>query len=135
MSREATTEIKDGTMQFLLMIYAEEAHFGTLSQAELQKTMKEYGAFTRGIKESKHLLGGERLEPTRQALTVRVRDGKTSTTHGPFAETREALGGYYLIEAKDIEEAAEIAARIPGAKFGSVEVRAIMTMDPANYAP
>jgi hypothetical protein len=72
--------------------------------------------------------GGNRLQPTSAATTVRVRDGKVSKTHGPFAETREQLGGYYLVEAKDLDEACAIAARIPGARFGSIEVRPIVPM-------
>ena len=115
-------------MQYLLMIYTAEAQWGTMSEAEKGKVMAEYGAFTKGIVESKNMLGGNRLEPVSTATTVRVRDGKVSTTHGPFAETREQLGGYYLVDAKDLDEACAIAARIPGARHGSVEVRPIARM-------
>jgi hypothetical protein len=82
--------------------------------------------FTEDIKKSGHYVGGDPLQPTGSATTVRVRDGKTTTTDGPFAETREQLGGYYKIEARDLDEAAKIAARIPGARMGSIEVRPIM---------
>jgi hypothetical protein len=85
-------------------------------------------SFTDSIKKSGHYLGGDGLEPTATATTVRVRDGKPVTTDGPFAETREQLGGYYMIEAKDLDEAADIATRIPGASYGSVEVRPVMRM-------
>jgi hypothetical protein len=115
-------------MQYLLMIYGEEGQWGTMSDAERAKTMAEYGAFTKGIQETKNMLGGNRLQPTSTATTVRVRDGKTSKTHGPYAETREQLGGYYLVEAKDLDEACTIAAKIPGARHGSIEVRPIAGM-------
>ena len=115
-------------MQYLLMIYTAEAEWGTMSEAEKGKVMAEYGAFTKGIVESKNMLGGNRLEPVSTATTVRVRDGKVTKTHGPFAETREQLGGYDLVEAKDLDEACAIAGRIPGARHGSVEVRPISPM-------
>lgn len=115
-------------MQYLLLIYGAEAEWGTTSEAERTKTTAEYMTFTKGIMETKNMQGGNRLQPTSAATTVRVRDGKVSKTHGPFAETREQLGGYYLIEAKDLDEACAIAGRIPGARFGSVEVRPISPM-------
>jgi hypothetical protein len=115
-------------MQYLLLIYGVEAEWGTVSDAEKTKTTAEYMAFTSSIVETNNMKGGNRLQPTTAATTVRVRDGKVSKTHGPFAETREQLGGYYLIEAKDLDEACAIAARIPGARFGSIEVRPIVPM-------
>ncbi|HVW24181.1 MAG TPA: YciI family protein [Polyangiaceae bacterium] len=115
-------------MQYLLMIYVSEAQWGTQSEAERTKMTGEYMEFTKGIMASKHHVGGNRLQPVSTATTVRVRDGKTTKTHGPFAETREQLGGYYLIEAKDLDEACAIAARIPGARTGSIEVRPIHPM-------
>ena len=87
--------------------------------------MGEYFEFTEGIKKCGHYVGGEALKPVHTATTVRVRQGKMSTTDGPFAETKEQLGGYYLIEAKDLNEAIQVAAKIPSAKTGSVEVRPI----------
>jgi hypothetical protein len=110
------------------MIYGAEAEWGTMSEAERQKVMGEYGSFTKSVVETKNLQGGNRLEPVSTATTVRVRDGKISKTHGPFAETREQLGGYYLVEAKDLDEACAIAARIPGARNGSIEVRPVAAM-------
>ena len=115
-------------MQYLLLIYANESKFRTLGSAELDAMSKEYGVYTQSIVKSGHLKGGERLRPTAEAQTVRVKDGKVVSTDGPFAETREQLGGYYLVEAKDLDEAVAIAAKIPSARFGSVEVRPVWAM-------
>jgi hypothetical protein len=112
-------------MQYLLMIYSNEAEVKKLDAAAGQKMMEEYGAFTQSIVQSGNFKAGDRLQPASTATTVRVRDGKTLTTDGPFAETREQLGGYYLVEAKDLDAALSIAARIPGARIGSIEVRPI----------
>jgi hypothetical protein len=116
-------------MQYLLLIYQNEAEWGKLSEAELGKMQAEYGALTKSIKESGHLVAGDALQPTQTATTVRVREGKTLTTDGPFAETREQLGGYYLIEAKDLDEARAIAVRIPSVRVGSIEVRPVRKMN------
>ena len=112
-------------MQYLLMIYQNEAEYGKIDAATNKKMLEEYGAFTQGIIQSGNFKGADRLQPTTTATTVRVRDGKTLTTDGPFAETREQLGGYYLVEAKDLDTALAIAARIPSARYGSIEVRPI----------
>ena len=112
-------------MQYLLMIYQNEAEYAKMDAATGKKMLDEYGAFTQGIIKSGHFKAGDRLQPTTTATTVRVRDGKILTTDGPFAETREQLGGYYLIEAKDLDTALAIAAKIPGARLGSIEVRPI----------
>jgi hypothetical protein len=112
-------------MQYLCLIYSDEAHWQKAPKAEAEKMMGEFFNFTDSIKASGHYLGSNRLQPTQAATTVRVRDGKLSTTDGPFAETREQLGGYYLVEAQDLNEAIRIASRIPSAKFGSIEVRPI----------
>jgi len=116
-------------MQYLLMIYQNEAEYAKLDAATAQKMMEEYGAFTQGIVQSGNFKAGDRLRPTTTATTVRVRDGKILTTDGPFAETREQLGGYYLIEAKDLDAALAIAAKIPSARIGSIEVRPIWVYD------
>ncbi|MCD0416305.1 MAG: YciI family protein [Rhodopseudomonas sp.] len=116
-------------MQYLLMIYENEAEAEKLETRINGEMMKEYEVFTRGIVESGAFKAGDRLRPVSTATTVRVRDGKTLVTDGPFAETREQLGGYYLIEAKDLDAALEIAARIPSARHGSVEVRPIWMLD------
>ena len=117
-------------MQYLLLIYRNEAEHGKMDAAErASKMTAEYGAFTQSIIQSGHFKAGDGLQPTTTATTVRVRDGKMLTTDGPFAETREQLGGYYLVEAKDLDTALGIAARIPGAKAGSIEVRPIMVYE------
>ena len=113
-------------MKYLCLIYDEEAKMANMSEADANAFMGEYFAFTEGIKKSGHYVGGEALKPTQTATTVRVRNGKLSTTDGPFAETKEQLGGYYLINAKDLNDAIQVASRIPSAKLGSVEVRPIM---------
>lgn len=108
---------------YLLALYDNEKNDDGKSEAEMAELLGEYEAFTESIKQSGHYLGGEALHPTSSASTVRVRAGKVLSTDGPFAETREQLGGFYLIKAKDREEALAIAARLPAAKTGSVEVR------------
>src|SRR5438874_6866183 len=112
-------------MQYLLMIYQNEVEYAKNDAATSQKMLGEYQTFTQAIIQSGNFKAGDRLQPTTTATTVRVRDGKTLTTDGPFAETREQLGGYYLVEAKDLNAAIEIAARIPSARIGSIEVRPI----------
>ena len=113
-------------MQYLLLIYRSEAEAGKMDTAAHQAMFAEYGAFTQSIIQSGNFKAGDALQPATTATTVRVRDGKTLTTDGPFAETREQLGGYYLVEAEDLDTALAIAARIPGAKVGSIEVRPIL---------
>jgi hypothetical protein len=115
-------------MKYLCLIYNDESFWTTQTPEELKKLNSEYGAFTQSVKASGHYLGGEALQPTPSASTVRVRNGKISTTDGPFAETKEQLGGFYLIEATDLNDAIQVAARIPGARTGSIEVRPIMTI-------
>ena len=100
-------------MQYLLMIYRNEPSGAKSDAGGAQKMMAEYGAFTQSIIQSGNFKAGDALQPTTTATTVRVRDGKTLTTDGPFAETREQLGGYYLVEAKDLDTALAIAARFP----------------------
>jgi hypothetical protein len=116
-------------MQYLLLIYDPEKAWTEMPEAERNQLFTEYMTFTNDIKASGHYRAGDALQPTHTATTVRVRDGKLSSTDGPFAETREQLGGYYLVEAKDLDEATKIAARIPSAKIGSIEVRPIMVFD------
>lgn len=116
-------------MQYLLLIYQNEANDAKRTEAEANARSAEYGVFTQSIIQSGNFKGGDRLHPSSMATTVRVRDGKTLTTDGPFAETHEQLGGYYIVEAKDIDAAMAIAARIPGARVGSIEVRPIWVYD------
>ena len=115
-------------MKYLCLIYDEEKKLGAMPKSDGDKMMSEYGAFTEGIRKSGHYLGGEALHPVQAATTVRVRNGKTSTTDGPFAETKEQLGGFYLIEAKDLNDAIAVASKIPSAKTGSIEVRPILVL-------
>ena len=117
-------------MQYLLLIYSNEAAAPPPDSPQVAAGSKEYAEFTNAIRESKNLLGGNRLRSTADATSVRVRDGKTLLTDGPFAETAEQLGGYYLIEAPNLDEALGLAARVPGAKWGTVEVRPIHPMPP-----
>jgi hypothetical protein len=113
-------------MQYMLLIYHNEAN--RPSQSEESQMMQEYMAFTQDIVKTGKFKAGDRLQPTDSATTVQVRNGKTVTTDGPFAETKEQLGGYYIVDAKNLDEAISIAARIPGARHGSVEVRPIVSM-------
>jgi hypothetical protein len=113
-------------MKYLCLIYDEEKKMAAMAKSEGDAFMGEYFAFTEGIKKSGHYLGGNALQPVQTATTVRVRNGKVSTTDGPFAETQEQLGGYYLIEAKDLNDALQVAAKIPSSRIGSIEVRPIM---------
>ena len=113
-------------MQYLLMIYDEEKVWEKLPEAERNGLYAEYGAFTTALQESGALVGANQLQPTGTATTVRVRDGETLVTDGPFAETKEQLGGYYLIEVDTVDEALEWAAKIPSARYGDIEVRPIV---------
>ena len=113
-------------MKYLCLIYDDEKKMGTMSKSEGDAFMGEYFAFTDGIRKSGHYLGGEALQPVQTATTVRIRNGKMSTTDGPFAETKEQLGGFYFINARDLNDAIQVASRIPSARTGSVEVRPIM---------
>jgi hypothetical protein len=112
-------------MKYLCLIYADEHAFGQMSKAQGDEMIHEYMALTDSLKKNGQYIGGHRLEATHAATTVRVRNGKVSTTDGPFAETKEQLGGYYLVEAKDLNDAIHIAGKIPGARIGSIEVRPI----------
>ncbi len=112
-------------MRYLCLIYDEETKLEAMPKSDREAFTGEYFAFTEGIRASGHYLGGEALQPVRAATTVRVRNGKVSTTDGPFAETKEQLGGFYLINARDLDDAIQVAARIPSARRGSVEVRPI----------
>lgn len=112
-------------MQYLLLIYQNEAEMKRPAALAEDQMTKEYVEFTQSIVKSGNMRAGDALQPTSTATTVRVRDGKTLRTDGPFAETKEQLGGYYLIEASDLDEAIKIAARVPSAKVGSIEVRPV----------
>jgi hypothetical protein len=111
-------------VQYLVLIYSEEAP--RAEAAEIASTMEEYNAYTQMLRDTGHYVSGEALQPTSTATTIRVRDGQTLTTDGPFAETKETLGGFYLIEAADLDEALRLGGACPGAKYGSIEVRPIV---------
>jgi hypothetical protein len=113
-------------MRYLLAIYGDEQAFGEATEADTAAMVAAYDSFTKDIVDRGLFQSGEALQPTSTATTVRVRDGRTLTTDGPFAETKEQLGGYYLVDCKDLDEAIEVAARIPGARNGSIEVRPVM---------
>lgn len=115
-------------MQYLLLIYRNEDEIAKMTEAEAKSVTAEFGAFTQSIIQSGHFKGGDRLHPASMATTVRVREGKTLATDGPFAETYEQLSGYYMIEAKDLDTALGIAARVPAARMGSIEVRPVYQM-------
>jgi len=116
-------------MEYMLLIYLNEEEATRLSEAEKQRIFQEFDAFTQDVIKSGHRKAGAPLEFTKSAATVRVRNGKTMVTDGPFAETKEQLGGYVLVEAKDLDEAISIAARIPSSKYGSTEVRPVVKIN------
>jgi hypothetical protein len=119
-------------MKYLLLIYESEASFAGMSGDEQARIFEEYMVYTKNIKKSGNYIGGEALQAISTATTVRVKNGKTITTDGPFAETREQLGGFYLVEAKDLDEAIKLAAGIPASRTGSIEVRPIMPTPPID---
>ncbi len=119
-------------MKFLCLICAEVMMEG-MSKLEADKHYQEYAEFTNDIRKNGNFIGANRLKPANTATTLRVRNGKVSIIDGPFAETKEQLGGYYLIEAKNMDEAIQIASKIPGAKFGCVEIRPVAD-DPQTLA-
>ena len=115
-------------MKYMLLIHDNEKGLQALSDGERRALMGEYRKFTEEIRASGHYKSGSQLQPTTSATSVRVRDGKRLVTDGPFAETLEQLGGYYLVEAKNLDEAIALAARIPSARFGTIEVRPLAEM-------
>jgi hypothetical protein len=115
-------------MQYLLLIYGDEAQAQQMGEADRNAMFGEYFAFTDAIQKSGNFVGGAPLQPTSTATSVRVRGGESLVTDGPFAETKEQLAGYYLVEAADVDEAIEIAGRIPGSRYGTIEVRPVLPM-------
>jgi hypothetical protein len=113
-------------MKYMLLIHDQEGAWATFSEAERRNLMAEYGIFTQDIQADGRYIGGARLQPTATATSVRIRDGKRLVIDGPFAETREQLGGYYIIDVPNLDEAISLAARIPSARFGTVEIRPIV---------
>ena len=117
-------------MKYLCLVYADEANVAALPRSEWDAVVVENLELCEELRRSGHFVSAAPLAPVRTAATVRVRNGKLSTTDGPFAETKEQLGGYYLTEARDLNEAIQVAGRIPGARWGSVEVRRLRVHDP-----
>jgi hypothetical protein len=115
-------------MQYLLLICEDESGYAAISPKESEAMMAGYMKFGEEMGARGVLKDGQRLRPTTDATTVRVRNNEVVTSDGPFAETKEQIGGYYLVECKDLDEAIEVASKIPGASYGSVEVRPIWTM-------
>jgi hypothetical protein len=113
-------------MQYLLLIYDEEAAWATMAPEESGQMMKEYSEYTRWLQEKGWFVAGDALQSTSTATTVRVRDGERVVTDGPFAETKEQLGGYYAVRCDNLDEAIEAAARIPSSRLGSIEIRPVM---------
>jgi hypothetical protein len=114
-------------MQYMLLIYNPPGDWESLPAEQRQAISAEYATFTEELRESGKLVGGDALQPISTATSIRVRDGETLTTDGPFAETKEVLGGYYLIDVETIDEALEWASKIPGAQYGTIEVRPVVT--------
>jgi hypothetical protein len=113
-------------VQYMLLIYDDPAHRDAMSDADRSAVMQEYFAYTDELREAGKLLSADALQPVESAKSVRVREGEISTTDGPFAETKEHLGGYYLIDVDTVDEALAWAAKIPSARLGTIEVRPIM---------
>ncbi|HEX8393507.1 MAG TPA: YciI family protein [Longimicrobium sp.] len=113
-------------MKYLCMIYDDEQVWANMPKSEAGAMMSEYFAFSNEVAKSGHMIAGEALQPVSTATTIRMRNGKLSTTDGPFAETKEQLGGFYLIEARDLNEAIQIASRIPSVRIGSIEIRPVV---------
>lgn len=113
-------------MQYLLLIYDAESQWNAIPEPDKQKIYQRYMDLRGDLQKNGQYIGGNQLQPIATATTVRVRNGKKAVTDGPFAETKEQLGGYFLVEAKDLDEAIAIAARVPGAEVGSIEVRPVV---------
>jgi hypothetical protein len=122
-------------MQYMLLIYDDERAFAKVTEAQKGKMMQEYREFTQDIVKSGHFRAGSQLQATASATTLREKNGKIVTVDGPFAETKEQLGGYYLVECKDLDEALAIAKRIPSVRSGSIEVRPLVPTSEAARTP
>jgi hypothetical protein len=115
-------------MRYLMLICSDENQVGAMNEDEGAAILAEYGKFMDEMGKRGILQGGERLQPTTTATTVKVRNGSVLTSDGPFAETKEQLGGYFMVDCKDLDEAIEVASKIPGARLGTIEVRPIWEM-------
>jgi hypothetical protein len=119
---------KEGDMQYMLLIHDDPDRMSSMSEADRGRLYQEYGTFTQELREAGAMVGGDQLQPASTATTVRVRDGEQLVTDGPFAETKEQLGGYYIVEAETLDEALEWAAKVPSARLGTIEVRPIVSV-------
>src|SRR5919107_705449 len=128
-STACTVNWRVGAMKYLLLCCHEEKKLDSMSKSELDAIMDETMSYCEVLKKSGHLLGVEALEPIQTAMSVKVRNGKLSVTDGPFAETKEQLGGFFLINARDLNEAIQVASKFPSARVGSMEVRPIRELD------
>ncbi len=122
-------------MQYMLLIYGDESAWASMGDAERGQVMQDYFAYTQSLRDNGAFVAGDPLRPTQAATTVRVRDGERLVTDGPFAETKEQLGGYYIVEAESLDEAIDWAEKLPGSRHGSVEVRPIMEIPARAEAP
>ena len=122
-------------MKYLCLIYDDESLFATISKPDMDKMMSEYRVFGESIRKSGNHVASYQLQPTETATTIRSRNGKVSTTDGPYAETKEQLGGFFLIEAKDLNEAVQIASRVPSVRTGSIEVRPVVERNQPSTQP
>jgi hypothetical protein len=120
--------VKEITMKYMLLIYGNEAGMQSASKTDIEQMMAAYGAYSEAMKKAGVIAGADRLQPTAAATTVRVADGKSKVLNGPYAETKEQLGGYYIVDVPDLDAAIAWAARCPGASHGVVEVRPIWAM-------
>ena len=121
-------------MRYMLLIYHDEQAWKRLTEAEHQEIYREYRQLIQELQSNGQYLAGDQLQPTTTASSVRVRNGKQLVTDGPFAETREQLGGFFMIQANDLTEAANIAGRIPSSRMGSVEIRPVVESAAATPA-
>jgi hypothetical protein len=119
---------KEILMQYLLMLYSEEAQWNKMTKAQQEQGAAAYGAFTEALKKAGSLVGSNRLQPSSSATTVRVENGKSQVLDGPFVDSKEQVGGYYLIDVPDLDSALSWAARCPGASHGVIEVRPVWAM-------
>jgi hypothetical protein len=133
MRRPASRDERSFPVKYLCTIYGDETQWSSASPEQISAVMQAYEAFGRELSEAGAYVAGEGLEPTSAATTVRVRDGERLLSDGPFAETKEQLGGFYLIECNSLDEAVEWAAKIPGASGGSVEVRPVMNYEGTGH--
>jgi hypothetical protein len=122
------------TVQYALLIYSDRRRWDAMSEAERGQMMQEYGVYSQALRDKGAYVDGNPLQPTQAATSVQVRDGERLVTDGPFAETKEQLGGYYIVDVESLDEAIEWAAKIPSARLGTIEVRPVMQI-PAGVPP